>query len=170
MQKITRVDIYGKCSGNLKLYRKPSIEVQNALSQYKFYLSFENSRCPEYATEKAYNILNLGITDNPPVPIVMGPNKSWYNKHLPKKSFIHVDDFDNPKDLSRYLENLNSKDDLYFEYLKWRRYYKHVHDSPVHCKLCDILVNNTFKQEKRFVISDFESFWKKTDCDSNVPS
>ena len=167
MQKVTKVDIFGKCSGTLDLSKQTADERQT-LSDYKFYVAFENSKCPEYATEKVHKILNLGIWDNPPVPIVMGPNKSWYETHLPRQSFIHVDDFDNPKELGQYLVYLGSNDDVYFEYLKWRRYYQHTRDSTMRCKLCDMLVNNKLNQEKQVVISDFMAFWKKTECDRNI--
>ena len=161
MQKFVTVDMYGGCSG-VELKRNSE---QRTLSTYKFYLSFENSLCPEYATEKIYKIINLKLTDNPPVPVVMGPNRSWYEKALPKNSFIHVDDFSNPKDLSQYLEYLNVEPDLYFEYLKWRRNYQLVHDPPLRCNLCEFLNNKTLKTDTEpIIISDFEQFWKKQEC------
>ena len=92
MQTIIPIDIYGKCSKRLSIKRAAntdeqsilSHEEQNVLSLSKFYIAFENARCPEYVTEKLYKIINLQLTDNPPVPIVMGPNKSWYTEHLPE--------------------------------------------------------------------------------------
>ncbi|KAK2169592.1 hypothetical protein NP493_1181g00027 [Ridgeia piscesae] len=70
---------------------------------YKFYLSFENSLCPEYVTEKLYRILNLNV-----VPIVLG--YSNYSAFLPPHSFIDVRDFDSPKKLAAYLTMLNEND------------------------------------------------------------
>ena len=161
MQKFAKIDTYGGCSG----VELGHTEAQRILSSYKFYLAFENSLCPEYATEKIYKIINLKLTDNPPVPVVMGPNRSWYEEKLPKNSFIHVDDFPNPKDLSEYLKYLNTEHDLYFEYLTWRRNYRMVSDPPLRCKLCEFLNNKTLKPNKLpITISDFERFWKKHDC------
>lgn len=79
-------------------------------------MSFENSNCKEYITEKFW----FNAFSNFAVPIVMGPNRSDYEKVAPPNSFIHVDDFNSPKDLARYLHELNSDDELYGKYLRWR--------------------------------------------------
>ena len=173
MKKTISVDIFGKCSeNNTSNIVRASTEEKELLSQYKFYLAFENSRCPEYVTEKLYKIVNSKTADNPPVPIVMGPKKSWYEQHLPRKSFIHVDDFDNPEKLASYLMHLNSNPESYLNYLNWRQNYRLVCEPKVRCKLCDFLLNNNHKStprdsrksEKSFVISDFKSFWQKAKC------
>ena len=52
-------------------------------ANYKFYLSFENSFCVDYITEKFWKVLNYDI-----VPIVMGAGN--YSKFAPEKSFINV--------------------------------------------------------------------------------
>ena len=163
IKSTAQVDVCGKCSGNLSLQRGSSQE-GNQLSQYKFYIAFENSKCPEYVTEKLYKIINSDFLDNPPVPIVMGPDKAWYNQHLPEKSFIHVDDFADPEELGRYLKHLTYHNDKYIEYLNWRKHYKLVCKSPVRCKLCDMLIRSSFNPKKVRVISDFEAFWKRAAC------
>ena len=163
LKKIVPIDIYGKCSGNLSL-EYGSTDESFIISQSKFYIAFENSICPEYVTEKLYKIINRNIEHNPPVPIVMGANKSWYEENLPRKSFIHVDDFHGPEELGRYLKELHSDRNKFLEYLQWRKYYKRVCKPPVRCKLCDLLVKNNFKQQKKILISDFESFWKRANC------
>ena len=161
LQKIINVDIYGTCSGK----NLPHSNEKSTLSAYKFYLSFENSKCPEYATEKIYKILNMEISEKPPVPIVLGPNRTWYENNLPQNSFIHVDDFNNPLELGNYLLHLNEEHDQYFKYLDWRRHYKSSHEPSLRCQMCEKLVQNDTKQNKPFVITDFESFWSKNDCD-----
>jgi len=39
---------------------------------------------------------------------------------LPPKSYIHVEDFKNPKELVEYLQYLDSNATAYAEYLEWR--------------------------------------------------
>ena len=52
-----QVDVYGKC-GKLKCSRDNETECFLMLDQdYKFYLSFENSLCEDYVTEKFFNML-----------------------------------------------------------------------------------------------------------------
>lgn len=50
----------------------------------------------------------------------MGAKRSEYERNSPKNSFIHVDDFESPKELAKYLHKLDSNDDLYNEYFKWK--------------------------------------------------
>lgn len=50
----------------------------------------------------------------------MGAQRSEYEEKSPKNSFIHVDDFESPKHLAEYLLKLDSNDDLYNEYFKWK--------------------------------------------------
>ncbi len=71
--------------------------------RYKFYLSFENSVCKEYVTEKLHRTLDL-----PTIPIVLGG--ADYQKITPDKSVINVLDFKSPKELVEYLQHLNEND------------------------------------------------------------
>ena len=59
------------------------------------------------------------------VPIVMGARPEDYERSAPYYSFIHVDDFEDAKDLAKYLHKLDEDDELYNEYFKWK----------VHCTL-----------------------------------
>lgn len=57
---------------------------------YKFYLSFENSLCRDYVTEKFYSALQFTT-----IPIVYGSGN--YSTVAPKKSYIDVRDFSSGK-------------------------------------------------------------------------
>ena len=54
------------------------------------------------------------------IPIVMGARPEDYADAAPHKSYIHVDDFDSPKELADYLHQLDQDDQLYNEYFKWK--------------------------------------------------
>ena len=102
MQKFDQlqIDIYGKC-GNLS---QPSRRMEGweaaykrLAKQYKFYLSFENSICSEYITEKFFAPLKVGM-----IPVAMGGmSRKDYEKIAPSHSFIHVEDFSSPNDLMK---------------------------------------------------------------------
>ena len=80
MQKVNsslQIDIYGACGpltldkpGELSTinYFYNFLESYEELSKnYKFYLSFENSLCQEYITEKFFNAMKSGM-----IPIAYG--------------------------------------------------------------------------------------------------
>ncbi|VDK25995.1 unnamed protein product [Anisakis simplex] len=77
-------------------------------AQHHFYLSFENSVCDAYATEKLFWPMQQLI-----VPIVL--KRSIAMTFIPHGSFIAVDDFESPKHLADYLKRLLANKD---EYLK----------------------------------------------------
>ena len=66
---------------------------------YHFYLSFENSLCEDYVTEKLFRALDSDL-----VPVVMGGAN--YSKIVPPKSVINVQDFDSPELLGKELKRL----------------------------------------------------------------
>ena len=83
LQNYIGVDIFGKCGNyqcggvknmveNYTLDQDPCFTMVN--SRYKFYISFENSICKDYITEKTYNALKLNT-----IPIVLGKPESEFN-------------------------------------------------------------------------------------------
>ena len=50
----------------------------------------------------------------------MGARPQDYERAAPYKSYIHVDDFEGPKELAEYLKKLEENDDLYNEYFRWK--------------------------------------------------
>jgi alpha-1,3-fucosyltransferase len=137
LQRYIDIDIYGNC-GSLKcpkqrLSGRPKSHINFCDRQlkrnYKFYLSFENSLCVEYFTEKVSRAYSLNV-----VPVVLG--KARYNKLLPPNSYINVRDFSSPKRLAEYLKTVDKNDTLYNEYFAWKDSYEIVHVEP-QCKLCE---------------------------------
>ncbi|CAH1776418.1 unnamed protein product, partial [Owenia fusiformis] len=121
LQKYMPVDIYGKC-GRLEC---PSGSLDEKFecfgyigATYKFYIAFENSDCRDYVTEKVWR--NAIMMDT--LPVVRG----FYNNFetiLPPGSYIHTNDFPNPKALADYLIYLDKNDTAYNEYFKWKLTY-----------------------------------------------
>jgi alpha-1,3-fucosyltransferase len=122
LRKYIDVDIYGTC-GNGKFscprhgmfYSEPRCN-KAIESTYKFYLSFENSICKDYVTEKFFKILDLYM-----VPIVYGG--ADYSQHAPPHSYIDARKF-KPKELAAYLKILDADDSLYSEYFWWKDHYR----------------------------------------------
>ena len=54
------------------------------------------------------------------MPIVMGAHPSDYEAVAPPQSYIHVDDFESPKDLAQFLLTLDTNDDMYNSYFRWK--------------------------------------------------
>ncbi|NXU12432.1 FUT6 fucosyltransferase, partial [Pardalotus punctatus] len=111
------VDVYGKNHTPLAQDR-----LLATISQYSFYLAFENSQHQDYITEKLWrNALSSGT-----VPVVLGPPRENYERFLPADSFIHVDDFPSARELARFLWELAGDEARYRGYLRWRRWFQPV--------------------------------------------
>ncbi len=121
LQEYIPVDIYGGC-GTFKCARNdthwlssPECYVQLA-KEYKFYLSFENSLCYDYVTEKFFSVLQHDL-----LPVVLGA--ADYSLIAPPYSYIDVAQFSSPADLAAYLLKLDSDDELYERYFDWKSQY-----------------------------------------------
>ncbi|XP_072574966.1 3-galactosyl-N-acetylglucosaminide 4-alpha-L-fucosyltransferase FUT3-like [Vulpes vulpes] len=111
LQAHVPVDVYGQRHKPL-----PQRDMMQTLSRYKFYLAFENSLHRDYITEKLWR----NALDAWAVPVVLGPSRKSYEQFLPADAFIHVDDFQSPKDLAQYLLSLDKDDARYLAYFRWR--------------------------------------------------
>ena len=146
---------YG-CGGNYscpKAQKKRCSEMLN--TTYKFYMSFENSLCEDYLTEKVYGILKINV-----VPVVLG--YSNYSDILPPHSFIDVRDYESPKTLAGYLNMLSNNDKLYNEYFRWKEAYTcEGIRPPVACRLCE----TALRKRQHIQTVDIKQFWsKETNC------
>ncbi|KAH9278641.1 Glycoprotein 3-alpha-L-fucosyltransferase A [Echinococcus granulosus] len=113
--KFIPVDIYGRNRAQFP----PDLDPFYFLSlNYKFYLSFENSNCRNYITEKVYvNAMQYDM-----VPIVLGAFKDDYESTLPPHSFINVDDYRSIRELTDYLLYLDKNDTAYAAYFAWKEH------------------------------------------------
>lgn len=136
LQKHIPVDIYGKCGSLPCANASGTFPCDYKIAtDYKFYLSFENSICTDYVTEKFFNTLLLPI-----VPIVLGG--ADYASLAPIHSYINVADFKSPKDLAQYLLYLDKNDEEYLKYLQWKLDdFAILRRFPI-CQLCQMLNND----------------------------
>nr|XP_027206512.1 alpha-(1,3)-fucosyltransferase C-like [Penaeus vannamei] len=134
LKKWIQVDIYGRC-GPLKCPKSAEC-TQMLNTTYKFYLSFENSLCQDYATEKFFGTLKLNV-----IPVVYGLGN--YSIQAPPHSYIDALSFPSVKKLAEYLHYLDGNDTAYNEYFRWKNY----HHFPMNfakfsrpfCEICERL-------------------------------
>jgi len=153
MRETANVTILGSCGDG-----GPDQNAWSKVHWHKFYLSFENSICEDYITEKFFDILlNFDI-----VPVVMGPRKEKYLAVAPPHSFIHVSDFKSPGDLAKYLIHLDNNPDEYVQYLNWKTHYILDCMRTWACALCATIHNKTLLSNR--FIKDFRSLWENKTC------
>ncbi|XP_012689174.2 4-galactosyl-N-acetylglucosaminide 3-alpha-L-fucosyltransferase 9-like [Clupea harengus] len=146
LRKHIDVNVYGRAVSGASSLRQE--DYYSTIASCKFYLAFENSRHEDYITEKLNGPMVAGT-----VPIVLGPSRENYEQFIPADSFIHVDDFSDPKALAEYLLQLNQNEEMYMRYFAWRQYFKatphllstqNEFTQPI-CAACDhIAKDNTF--------------------------
>ncbi len=144
------VDIYGCSKLSCPRGQQPSCNLMLS-RHYRFYLSFENSLCPDYVTEKLYRPLSYDT-----VPVVFGG--SDYSLYLPVGSYIDARDFASPLDLANHLKKLMVDDKLYLSYFRWRGQYV-VDPSPTDgwCQLCQFITSDADLKIK--IYPDIEAWW-----------
>ena len=107
-----KLDVYGACGTQCGSYENCA----RYLKKYKFVLTFENSLCWDYLTEKPFiGGLNIGS-----VPIIA----TWANISdpyvLPPGSFIDALNFSTPSKLISYMEKVGEDPKLYNRFFEWR--------------------------------------------------
>lgn len=163
LSKFIQIDIYGQCG--IQCPKTNNRKCNMNLTEYYFYLAFENSRCKSYITEKFWNI----IADNTHriVPIVMGADEQDYKRIAPKRSYIHVNDYKTPEQLAKYLNYLINNSEEYLEYLKWREHTRTELKNPsawnsLLCPLCQMAYENPTSSINRLNFSTW--FDPKHEC------
>lgn len=131
LRKVIGVDVFGKC-GDLVCQPKASDAcLREAARNYSFYLSFENSLCRDYVTEKFYRPLLFDI-----VPVVMGGAN--YSTLAPPGSYVDALEFESPERLGEYLQEVARQPEWYGSYFLWKEHTELKYESAA-CKLCSKL-------------------------------
>jgi len=165
LKEYLSVDVYGKgsCSdpGMTCERSKDDKCLQMLSTSYKFYLSFENSLCADYITEKFFKVLDYNV-----IPVVI--NGVNMTKFAPPNSYIDLKDFKDIEEAAKYLIKVSEDDKLYASYFWWRDFYTTARNdwAETMCSLCSALHNNSAPTS---VIPDMVQWWKtEAKCSSNI--
>ena len=105
----------GRRFGNLVQNSKKG---EPKMDDYMFYLSFENSLCKDYVSEKVWKVLESNSTT---IPIALGGTSiEEYEAVTPPNSFLHVKNFTSPAALARHLQLVSTSDTAFHYYNQWR--------------------------------------------------
>uniref|UniRef100_A0A4Y0BNJ9 Fucosyltransferase n=1 Tax=Anopheles funestus TaxID=62324 RepID=A0A4Y0BNJ9_ANOFN len=149
-----QVDVYGTC-GPLKCPRGNPECDQMLDTVYWFYLSFENSLCVDYVTEKLYHALEHNI-----VPVVFGG--ADYNRFMPPGSYIDVQDYKTVNELVDYLRYLMDNPDEYVKYFWWKQHYALDHTNS-YCDLC-VKLHSVDARERVQYYRNIKAWWYDDAC------
>ncbi|XP_035824330.1 alpha-(1,3)-fucosyltransferase fut-1 [Aplysia californica] len=155
MQKYIDIDIYGPC-GTFECPKSNNSGCGEHIQKtYRFYLSFENSFCKDYMTEKMFRWYLPGINI---LPVVRGGFD--YDKYLPQNTFINAAHFSTPKDLAMYLNKLGNDPKIYAMMLKEKDKLVYLRRKFDWCDVCEKL--HTDKSVK--TIPDIKQWTHKYVC------
>ena len=99
LKRLVDVDTYGRC-GKLKCPRSNETMCNERMeSTYRFYLSFENSLCTDYITEKFFRTMKFNI-----IPVVY--NGADMSVYAPPNSYIDALAFKSVSALAAYLKKV----------------------------------------------------------------
>ncbi len=158
LKKYIDIDIFGSC-GQKSLCRH-SDSCWSVLKEYKFYLSFENSICKDYITEKTY----LNGYDHGIVPLILsGANLSNPNV-VPQGSYIDASKFASAKELADHLIQVGSNPNLYNKLFEWRaRWTTTLADTDsLLCRVCKKLHESNDGSFKTY--EDMSKLHSSIDC------
>ena len=141
LSKYIPLDIFGRCgqADPCKMSADKNCSA-NLHKQYHFYLSFENSLCEDYISEKFWDRLSEPVFM---IPVAMGGlSVQEYTEQAPENSFIHLRNFTSVAQLGAHLKLLMENERLYNSYHEWRQHWD-VYKRPIYtrfpsCDLCRI--------------------------------
>ena len=138
------VDIRGLCGKPCF----PRNSCYSLISNYKFFLAFENNICRDYLTEKT----KINAFEHETVPVIISGANLSNPALVPPNSYINALDFKRVKDLADHLKHIESQPKLYNEFFKWRDHWdlyflgRYPKDFP--CHVCDKLYEPNLEEIK----------------------
>ncbi|CAF1100848.1 unnamed protein product [Adineta steineri] len=157
LKKYVDVTVYGKCG-------KPcpnSIDCRTYIAErYYFFLSFENSYCEDYTTEKLFSTLALPI-----VPIVFG--RVNYTRYIPQSAFINIQQFPSISKLSERLYQIRTNRTLYQEYFQWKKNFIWDRFLQFMSPFCDLCLRLHLDKTPN-IIHNIHKWWYHEKCDPEV--
>jgi alpha-1,3-fucosyltransferase len=159
LKKYISIDVYGVCGKNKCKKKNEEDGCHEELeTKYKFYLSFENSMCEEYVTEKFFNVLNRSM-----IPVVYGYED--YSSIAPPGSFIDARSFKSVEELGKYLKFLSGNVTEYLKYFEWKKHYQVIlgPTNEMWCGLCHkILENRVNGWKKKQWYANIHDWWNQS--------
>ncbi|KAJ1347173.1 hypothetical protein KIN20_002170 [Parelaphostrongylus tenuis] len=137
---------------------KEDCDDDSLIATHRFYISFENSNCNDYITEKFFERVSQML-----VPIV-AKRRIYEAAGIPHGSFIALDDFGSMKELGDHLKLLRINDTKYLKYFEWTTHFRKpmVYKGDALCKLC-----KDIHHENKFYIDNIVTYYKKGQCDES---
>lgn len=149
LQRYFRVDGLGKCLHTKHIAEGISLQFgrteaeklilkRRAISNYKFYLAFENTDERGYVTEKVFDALLAGV-----IPVYLGSQIDCQELMPAANAVIYVADFNYDMErLGAYLTYLSQNETAYEERRSWRHSFQLQKQSPLlteswPCRLCN---------------------------------
>lgn len=114
----------------------------------------------DYDRKKSWNIdcKCFSFFRNDVLPIVMGAAPEDYKRAAPYHSFIHVDEFETPKDLAEYLYKVDKNDTLYNEYFRWKGTGENI-NTFFWCRICS-MIHEVGENNHSLVYHDLDRWWR----------
>ena len=156
------LDLFGACGKPANKCHISAGKLENCEDDvvYKFYLSYENSLCEDYITEKFWKVLTSNLYM---IPVVMGGKSiDDYTKVAPPNSFIHVENFASNLELAQYLKAVSADAALFNSYHRWRDMYKYEdqEESLPSCELCRI----AHEKPNLPAVANLSVWWNENAC------
>lgn len=168
MKKYVSVKVFGACGETCpsKFDNGTNGDCKVIIGQkFKFFLSFENSLCKDYITEKFFIMLRHNI-----IPIVLGAGP--YDKYVPKSGYINVLDYKSPKALTDYLLYLDKNRTAYNSYFQWKKWARTKYDGVFAAEICEFCIKahiDAYTGYQKKYIKNFDQYWSPgSDCISQA--